>query len=717
MPKWAKSSVYRRVKREVKTALVDALTETNPGSSVSSLLPQSIPGGAENVVFHPQHVEIANNTEDHRNLSGESSTQFDGSPWLESGAESLSVIDSGEGCDADDRSCDFVYAHDDRELCSRPIDETESSASVCAGPDAGNTNDFCTRLRIWSVETGVTHSQLTGLLNILHTHPCFSNLPRSARTLLKTPRASPDFQDIHPGKYHHFGLASGLRYVLKNALSLPDILLLNVNIDGLPLTKSTTQQFWPILCDVVNCEKSEPFPVGIYFGHTKPSNANDYLKLFVSEVKELLLNGVEIGGSHVPIKIEAFVCDAPARAFILSVKSHSGYFSCTRCTTKGSYRNGHVCFPEMNAPLRDDTGFRAAAQEQHHTGSTILREIAIDLVHQVPLEYMHLVCLGVMRKLLLLWCKATSASRISSAKREELSQKNIAMGPHMPLDFNRRPRSVDDLDRWKATELRTMLVYTGPVVLHQVLPKDMYANYLVLHVAITILISPTLCEVYLEYAERLLQHFVQVFISTYGSHLASYNIHGLLHLAGDARMHGPLDRWSAFPFENFMKTLKSMKKKPEKALEQLVNRITEQRSVAEFDKRKKDDETMFSQKHHDGPLLDTCRGSQYRKVQIQGKFFLQVNGRDSVCVLSDGTIVEILNIVCPANTQEACILGRKFIEKHDLYTYPCKSTMLGICKVSRMSVLQSWPLSSVQFKCVRLPFETVHVIIPLHHTT
>lgn len=39
-------------------------------------------------------------------------------------------------------------------------------------------------------------------------------------------------------------------------------------------------------------------------------------------------------GKHkIEVKMNAFVCDAPARAYIAGVKNHTGYFACTKGVT------------------------------------------------------------------------------------------------------------------------------------------------------------------------------------------------------------------------------------------------------------------------------------------------------------------------------------------------------------------------------------------------
>jgi len=61
-----------------------------------------------------------------------------------------------------------------------------------------------------------------------------------------------------------------------------------------------------------------------------------------------------------------------------------------------------------------------------------------------------------------------------------------------------------------------------------------------LHVAMIILLSPNLKH-YLEYAEQLLNYFVQQFDNIYGCQHVSHNIHRLLHLCNDYQEFGPLD--------------------------------------------------------------------------------------------------------------------------------------------------------------------------------
>ena len=103
------------------------------------------------------------------------------------------------------------------------------------------------------------------------------------------------------------------------------------------------------------------------------------------------------------INLIGIVCDASARSFITCTKGHSGYFGCPKCTVEGDYL-GRMSFPEVDAPLRSNESFRGRHQSEHHLGYSPLEDILdFDIVQQIPLDYMHLVCLGVVKKMINLW--------------------------------------------------------------------------------------------------------------------------------------------------------------------------------------------------------------------------------------------------------------------------------------------------------------------------
>lgn len=92
----------------------------------------------------------------------------------------------------------------------------------------------------------VSHTCLSDLLKIFKTHGDeVKSLPRDARTLMKTPRCASSFvHNLGHGSYTHFGLAKGIEQNKKAIISLKDpIYKIDINIDGLPISKSSGGQF------------------------------------------------------------------------------------------------------------------------------------------------------------------------------------------------------------------------------------------------------------------------------------------------------------------------------------------------------------------------------------------------------------------------------------------------------------------------------------------
>ena len=132
-----------------------------------------------------------------------------------------------------------------------------------------------------------------------------------------------------------------------------------------------------------------------------------------------------------------------------------------------------------------------------------------------------------------------------------ISQGLISLQKYI-VEFARKCRSLDEMDRWKVTEFRQFLLYSGPVALKGVLCEQLHKHFLLLFVAIYCLVSPGFCVSHCQYAHELLCLFVTQAGQLYGRDVLVYNVHGLIHLAADVRNFGPLDSYSAFPFENFL---------------------------------------------------------------------------------------------------------------------------------------------------------------------
>lgn len=332
------------------------------------------------------------------------------------------------------------------------VDELASSDSENVTDNADNPVDdteiqihsLQAKLGDWAVRYQINQNAVSALLLILRNYG-HSDLPRDCRTLVKTPRKK-IISQMDNGSYCHFGLKPALITIIserrKKGLDL-SLLNLLVNIDGLPVSKSANNSLWPILCSDTLIQKV--YMIGAFFGKQKPKDPNEYLQTFINELLPFVEGGFVLDtGENVMIRLFALICDAPAKAFALCVKGHSGYNSCSKCTIEGEFFETNVCFPtENNIRLRSDNEFLEGIYEDYQLGESILCKIPhFGPVSSVPLDYMHLVCLGVTRKLLLLWIKGPLTVRLSGRKIEEISNLLGQLGTSCPNEFVRKPRSL-----------------------------------------------------------------------------------------------------------------------------------------------------------------------------------------------------------------------------------------------------------------------------------
>lgn len=97
--------------------------------------------------------------------------------------------------------------------------------------------------------------------------------------------------------------------------------------------------------------------------------------------------------------LHSLIGNTPAKYFVTATKGHTGYFNCVKCTIK--YIDGRMCFPDINCHKRTNVSFLEQRQIEHHTGRSILSDIqSFGIITHHPLDYIHLVCIGVVKKML-----------------------------------------------------------------------------------------------------------------------------------------------------------------------------------------------------------------------------------------------------------------------------------------------------------------------------
>ena len=558
--------------------------------------------------------------------------------------------------------------------------------------------------------------------------PHHPSLPHDPRVLLKTPRYCEVKKFGSGGEYSHLGLKNGLIRSLKYSPTAitENILDLQFNVDGIPLFKSSNLSLWPILCLIKNIKEQKPFVVGLFCGVDKPATASEFLKDFIDEYLFLKESGLLIDDRQFKIRMHSFVCDAPARAFLKCIKSHSGYYACEKCSQQGEYL-GKVIFPSSDASLRTDQSFAQMDQEEHHIALSPLVSINMGMVTEFCLDYMHLVCLGVVRRLILYWKGPVGPKQVRLGRLSllELSNRLISCKKYVPYDFARKPRTLQEVLRWKATEFRQFLLYTGVIVLKDILSENLFNNFLLLSVAIRILADPSLAVTHCNYANDLLIAFVADAQQLYGREILVYNVHNLIHLAADVKKFGCLDNFSCFPFENKLGELKKLIRKPQSPIQQLVRRLSEGDFCTPTALHTETDtEYDLRSEHQCGPIpdagFDTAR--QYKKV-TKDKCIYSISEGNNCFVTEDGNPHLICNILL--QNGKIFLLCTKFLDCGDAFNYPLPSSQNGIMRAKKLSKqCVVVPLSNAFRKCIYFPGDyfskeraniVTYLIIPLLH--
>lgn len=568
----------------------------------------------------------------------------------------------------------------------------------------------------WSLKYNISQIALTKLLHGLK--PLHPELPLDARTLLHTPMSVLE-KKLENGEYCHIGLRSQVIKLVLNAKSRC-MINLSFNIDGVPLFSSTNTQIWPISC-LIKDFKCKPFIVGIFCGNSKPNPLDQYLNDFITELYDLLQNGIHLNGNFYKINLHSFICDAPARAYIKCIKSHGGYAACDKCTDYGEWFNNRVIYPNINAPKRTDESFLRQEDEDHHLGISPLLRLNIGMVSLFPIDYMHNICLGIVRKMLYIW---TGLSRQNKRVRfpirviNEITDDMMALRTCVSNDFNRKPRGLNELAHWKATEFRTFLVYLGPIVLKNKIDHAIYENFVLLHTAVIILLS----KKYISYfgldfvSNQLLKTFIHHCKQIYGKEFLIYNVHVLSHLPDDVEKYGTLDLFSAFPFENSFSKIKDLVRSSHKPLQQIVRRLHE---ICSLNLDSEEQSSSLLMEHTMGPLsneLNTVK--QFKKMLYENSTFCinSYSAANSYFISKNSKTVQIENIVSTSEG-EVMIIGKEYESYHSLYEYPFDSRLLNIYVVDKLSeISKTWHARDIASKAMIFPLKQELICLPIFHT-
>ena len=157
------------------------------------------------------------------------------------------------------------------------------------------------------------------------------------------------------------------------------------------------------------------------------------------------------------------------------------------------------------------------------------------MIYIFALDFMHLCCLGVMKRLLEFWLTTITDTTLNRVQKLQHTQRLTNLSTQIPVEFQRTLlQSLGMISKWKATEFRFFLLYCGPLLLKDILPKELFDHF-----------------------KDYLKRFVLYCGKLYKLESLALNFHALIHLTDDVTFFNcSLNHVTAFHSENLLGKIK-----------------------------------------------------------------------------------------------------------------------------------------------------------------
>lgn len=371
--------------------------------------------------------------------------------------------------------------------------------------------------------------------------------------------------------------------------------------------------------------------------------------------------------------------------------------------TRVGFPNQRVVYPDYDCHRRTDQSFREQRQKEHHLNTSPLLRIQppIDLIYSFSLDYMHMCCLGIIKKFYvmdLLFNK--TAVRLKSSLTKKLSERITFIKRFIPDEFQRKLRPF--VPNLKASELRFIALYAGPIIFKEIISPELYDHFLLLHVALRILCTKNVAQHFNDTARSYLKTYFVLLPKFYGKESHVLNAHYLIYLADDVRQDYTLNDLSAFPFESQLGEIKKLLRTANKSLAQICRRIHEKKII----KRKAVISSAFF-------IIKQKKVTHNRRLVLKLKYknvYISVEQPNNIFMLNNHEIVKIVSLgfFCES-ADDVQITAVRWMIKKPIFQYPTSSTDLYMWQLREKPTedIVKVQLKDIKFKMVviRLPHE------------
>ncbi|XP_063961852.1 uncharacterized protein LOC129268704 isoform X2 [Lytechinus pictus] len=363
--------------------------------------------------------------------------------------------------------------------------------------------------------------------------------------------------------------------VREGLLCHKDNLSLSWNTDGVPIFRSSKSSMWPVMCTInelpMRMRRENVMLTALWFGEIKP-DMSVFLKPFVDECNVLSSTGLQ--WTHVGVaktsRVFPLLCtvDSVARPLLQNMIQFNGFYGCPFCKEKGEHAERAMRYPYKDPPAEQRTCEETKMQSVLAAESGILVDglkgvsvlsflMYFNIISGFVPDYMHAVCLGVVKKFMHTWLDPVNRNcHYYIGNMKHIINRRI-VSLKVSNNISRIPRTLKDINFWKASEWRTFL-YISPVILLGILPNRFLAHWTMLVCAIFHLNSRHITNDILRSSDFMLRKFVMYVVPLYGIKESTFNVHLLLHMSNSVKQWGPLWGTSAFPFESYNGYLKKL---------------------------------------------------------------------------------------------------------------------------------------------------------------
>ncbi|CAF1528663.1 unnamed protein product [Adineta ricciae] len=377
------------------------------------------------------------------------------------------------------------------------------------------------------------------------------------------------------------------------------MLTLTMNIDGIQPSKGSISTLWPIVFVINELSPSIRFAFeniilgGVWPGPAKPSR--DQIKhLLRSVIDQLLL----LEASHayrifngeirdIQVYLIAACCDKPAQALVQCVAQPTSSFGCGRCEIEGfilpTDRGGHVRSFSMTQHDIDNIQIRSNERYDHLinlfelqkqlrnlwpkrnrlideltdeqnekgiAGICLFRELLhFDVGRSFMADSLHNIYIGLFKRMLGLWLGKEYRTREWNVIERINKLADLFKRVRLPSTTTRIPRSLLDYNKFKANELRVLLLF-GHAIFKAILPKRFYDHLLQLVVIMHLAEGREIDKLDIRIITRLCHSFLIKFSLLYTERHCVQVVHSILHVPDTVQDFGPLTNYTTFHFEN-----------------------------------------------------------------------------------------------------------------------------------------------------------------------